>query len=278
LPAYLKSIKAEHVQLESFIFKHKICGVISDNRYGLWAENVPSVLVTHQLNPLGQGFTKWFEGLASKRIRKFASRFSFVWLPDNKAHTLSGKLSEQREMWDDLRYVGLLSRFSRLETRIIENDIVVVLSGPEPARTEFDRDIMEALSALSGKKILVIRGLPEAPELRIKGNINVVNYLSRDDLSKAISSAKLVISRSGYSSVMDYARLGVKAAFIPTPGQTEQRYLAEQLMENKIAPFQNQKQINLNSLTASLPYFSGFQSLNIETKIEGPMKEFLRRI
>ena len=278
LPGFLRSIKEEHIALERFVKEHEISGVISDNRYGLWSEKVPSVLLSHQFHPIGLGLTKYLESMAAKRIRKMADRFSFVWLPDNKAHTLSGALSEERELWDSLRYVGVLSRFSEPVERPAEHDILVVLSGQEPARSEFDRRIMSELSKLKGKRILVIRGLPDMPELEIKGNINVKNFLSSDELQKAILSSRLVISRSGYSSIMDYARLGVKAAFIPTPGQTEQLYLAQHLMDAKIAPFQEEKEMNLSSLVAGMPYFHGFKLTNAGPKLDGPLKEFLRRV
>ena len=44
-----------------------------------------------------------------------------------------------------------------------------------------------------------------------------------------INGAKKIISRSGYSSIMDYHALGCleKVEMIATPGQTEQEYLQD---------------------------------------------------
>ena len=49
-----------------------------------------------------------------------------------------------------------------------------------------------------------------------------------------ILNSIVVISRPGYSSIMDLTTLGKRAIFIPTPGQTEQEYLARYLKDKKI--------------------------------------------
>ncbi|NCA79262.1 MAG: glycosyl transferase, partial [Sphingobacteriia bacterium] len=51
------------------------------------------------------------------------------------------------------------------------------------------------------------------------------------ELQQLIVNAPTVICRSGYSTLMDLMTLGKKAVLIPTPGQTEQEYLAENLKE-----------------------------------------------
>ena len=63
-----------------------------------------------------------------------------------------------------------------------------------------------------------------------------MSHLNGEELNQAMVDADIVISRSGYSTIMDLARLGKKAIFIPTPGQTEQTsYLAEHFYKERIA-------------------------------------------
>lgn len=60
-----------------------------------------------------------------------------------------------------------------------------------------------------------------------------------------MSKAEWVISRSGYSTVMDIAMLGKKAILVPTPGQPEQEYLGEYLSAKGFAPALTQKDFSL---------------------------------
>jgi UDP-N-acetylglucosamine:LPS N-acetylglucosamine transferase len=64
-------------------------------------------------------------------------------------------------------------------------------------------------------------------------------------MQNAILKSKIIIARSGYSTIMDLSVLNKKAIFIPTPGQTEQEYLAESLMKQQLTFSQNQNKIDL---------------------------------
>jgi predicted glycosyltransferase len=56
-----------------------------------------------------------------------------------------------------------------------------------------------------------------------------VDFLGGPALSEALAGSALVLCRSGYSTLMDLARLGKRAVLVPTPGQSEQKYLGELL-------------------------------------------------
>ena len=60
-----------------------------------------------------------------------------------------------------------------------------------------------------------------------------------------MSDSKIVLCRPGYSSIMDLTALGKDAIFVPTPGQTEQEYLAEYFMKQKVFFSMKQKDFNL---------------------------------
>ena len=61
-----------------------------------------------------------------------------------------------------------------------------------------------------------------------RGNITLVPYLGDEELAGVLHGARHIITRSGYSTIMDLEALGVlgKTELIPTPGQSEQEYLA----------------------------------------------------
>jgi len=79
-----------------------------------------------------------------------------------------------------------------------------------------------------------------------------------NELEETILRSKLVVSRSGYSSIMDLEALEAKAFFVPTPGQFEQEYLAERLKHMGIANYIQQNEFSFKQLSASGIY-SGFE-------------------
>jgi UDP-N-acetylglucosamine:LPS N-acetylglucosamine transferase len=142
---------------------------------------------------------------------------------------LSGDLSHKYVLPSNARFIGPISRFK--STAAIpdksKNKIVVLISGPEPQRSIFEK-LMVGKLALIEKSILVLRGKPESEgEFIVGNNVKILPHLNSVELEKTIQNSSLVICRSGYSSVMDLHTLGAKALFIPTPGQTEQIYLAK---------------------------------------------------
>ena len=60
-----------------------------------------------------------------------------------------------------------------------------------------------------------------------------------------MSDASIVVCRAGYSSIMDLLKLQKKALLIPTPGQTEQLYLAEHLKKMNLFAVQKQEDLIL---------------------------------
>ena len=82
----------------------------------------------------------------------------------------------------------------------------------------------------------MVRGLPGNPNLIPSTNtIKFYNHLPAEELNKEMNKAEYIISRSGYSTIMDIRNASEKSILIPTPGQTEQEYLAGYLQEKKIA-------------------------------------------
>ncbi len=235
-PKLLWRIYKEHQQLKAIISTHKIDIIISDNRLGLYSTVIPSIYITHQLKiKTGNAFS---ERLAQKIHYFFINKYTACWVPDNESeNNLAGELSHPlKKPAIPVKYLGPLSRFEKIET-FKKYDLLILLSGPEPQRSIFEKLLQEELKTFTGT-VLLVRGLPEAAENNsvadASNKISVVNHLAATDLNKVIQQAKLVICRSGYTTIMDLVKLQQKAVLVPTPGQTEQEYLAKYLMEKKI--------------------------------------------
>jgi uncharacterized protein (TIGR00661 family) len=104
--------------------------------------------------------------------------------------------------------------------------LVALISGPEPSRTAFEHEFRRLLVE-TGHTALLILGRPDEEIHEVHGNLTIINHLPDEQLALALKEAQLVICRSGYSTIMDLEALDVRALLVPTPGQTEQEYLAE---------------------------------------------------
>ncbi|MBL0883430.1 MAG: glycosyl transferase family 28 [Chitinophagaceae bacterium] len=246
LPALLRIVQWEHRWLEDAIEQYGIDLVISDNRYGLWSKNCPSVLITHQLT-IKAPF--WLERIIQRFHYRYIQRFTTCWIPDQQeAGGLAGILSHPKiQPSIPVSYMGLLSRFEQ-GNRTDEQVITILLSGPEPQRTLLEEKILFQLQTRT-QPVVLVRGLPAAnTTIKAPAHVKVLNHLSTDDLQKQLLKSKLVIARSGYSSLMDFSRLQCKALLIPTPGQTEQEYLAKRCSEKSYAMYAEQSKLDLDSL------------------------------
>lgn len=258
LPCILKSIKKEHQLLQAIIEEHQIELVISDNRYGCWSEKVPSIFITHQLfiqAPFGK---KWL----NKINHHFIQKFNECWVPDteNEAN-LSGNLSHTRKLNVlPTFFIGALSRFSSKELSSEQKyDAFVIISGPEPQRTVFE-SLVAKQAKKTALKLVVVRGLPSEniiPEYLHSENIEVHNHLPTELFLEKIGQSNLVISRAGYSTIMDLAVLGKKAILVPTPGQTEQEYLAKHHVEKQHFFIQTQQEFDLEKAIKKTSNFKG---------------------
>lgn len=258
-PHLLKTIKREKKVVESLIASEDISGIISDNRFGVRSKKIPSVFVTHQLQVLS-GSTTW---LSSKLHQKIISKFDECWVPDHiGTKNLSGDLGHPDGYQSALKYIGPLSRFNKQDLPIKYN-LLVVLSGPEPQRTLLEEKLLDELKAYHGN-VCFVKGIIEPEQTKVtKGNLTLYNFMTSVELEKALNESELVLSRSGYTSIMDYAKLEKQAFFIPTPGQFEQEYLAQKFNVEGIAPCCKQKDFKIK-LLSEVENYSGLKFLNYE--------------
>lgn len=235
IPKILSTIKEEHNWLQKAAQEYNISAIISDNRYGLYHPKIPSVFITHQLfikTPFGNKINNYLQKLNYRYI----NCFSECWVPDTAGkNNFAGELSHPQKMPGiPVKYISPLSRFTNSEAKNSKH-ILFIISGPEPQRTVFENVLLQQLKDYEGS-VVFVRGLPgEAEVIKTSPNICFYNHLRTENLKEKILEASFVISRCGYSTVMDLAALKKKSILIPTPGQTEQEYLARHLMKENFA-------------------------------------------
>lgn len=256
IPRLLRAIRQENDWLKSAVEKYRFDAVISDNRYGLYHAGIPSMLITHQLE-IKTPFGKWSERILQKRNYRFIHRFTECWIPDEeKENGLAGELSHPGVMPSiPFRYIGILSRLKKENSEEKKEHLFIALSGPEPQRTLLENKIIHDIGHYDGTATIV-RGLPgETTLIPSTNDIRFYNHLPTEELNQEMQKADYMISRSGYSTVMDIVTMGKRSILVPTPGQTEQEYLAKYLTEKKIAVCISQKEFDLQN---ALQKASGF--------------------
>jgi hypothetical protein len=247
VPQFLYHVAKEKRLLEKMVDKFKPGLIVSDNRYGLVHDSVPSVLITHQIRPSLTSLFKSLEDPLSAVIRKWAMSFDECWIPDFPDCSAAGELIGGWDRLPRVFFTGWLSRFrpgagiipARPSGRYPGEQsphrkdsvyrMMFILSGQEPLRGMLEGRIIEGCLK-SGIKALLVRGLPGIPaKTERRGNLEIVTFLDSAEMYKAIGKSQIVVCRSGYSSVMDMLALGKRAVLVPTPGQTEQEYLGKWL-------------------------------------------------
>jgi hypothetical protein len=240
---WLSTVRKEKRCVAEIHKKEGLSGIISDNRFGVRLRDIPSVYMTHQVRVLS-GKTSF---LTSAIHQKIIAGFDECWIPDDVEDPLAGKLSSPPLGMKRVKFIGNLSRFKYSDQKI-KWDVMVLLSGPEPQRSILELRTREALSTYPGKCILV-QGRVQGERKEItEGNTTIVNFMLREELETALLQSKMVVARSGYSTVMDLQALRAKVFFMPTPGQYEQEYLAVYLKERGVADFSGQNIFNADML------------------------------
>lgn len=251
----------EHNAIKRLVKEHEIAVVISDNRFGLYTSTVKSIFITHQVMFKIPVFLSFCEPILYHINKFFIEKYDSCWIPDLPGtDNLSGDLSHKYPLPGNAHFIGLLSRFSHNSPARSETSgpLLAVLSGPEPQRSIFERAILDQLVEMN-QEAVVVRGTPENnKEPTIKSHVTILASLSSGGLSEAISIAGMVICRSGYSSLMDLVVLGKKEVLlVPTPGQTEQEYLAGRALSSGWFITEQQQNLNLRKSLSDINICKG---------------------
>ena len=226
-PKLLLSISEEKKWTAKHVKSRSITKIFSDNCLGTYDANVPSVLMTHLLKfPV----PKLFSPVAQLLIRRFASRFSEVWVPDLPPGptSISGPLTS-KTIHQETKFIGILSRLVRpskdlTQTLTAPYPLVGIISGPEPHRTTMENALRKWMLNRPEKGI-IFAGKPGWSS-RKDGDVVTLYDPSDVEISDAICGSEILICRSGYTSLLDLVALQKRAILIPTPGQMEQEELS----------------------------------------------------
>ncbi|MGX5818215.1 glycosyltransferase [Chitinophaga lutea] len=259
VPRIIRAVRSEQAWLRRVVDEHGISAVISDNRFGLYHDRIPTVFITHQLlikTPFGGPAEKLLQQINYRYIR----RYTHCWIPDFAGKTnLAGELAHPADIPANARYIGCLSRFETNPAVRRQYDILALISGPEPQRTNLETLLLRQLRETPGVKALVVSGKPGEKERReVSPGIVQVSHLGANDLNEAMLAAGIVISRSGYTTLMDLAKLGKNAILIPTPGQSEQEYLGKFLRKQGLFYSVPQHRFHLAEALDAAKGYTGF--------------------
>lgn len=270
-PHFKRVIRQEHRILEKLVTEQAIDVIISDNRYGCYSKKAKSIFITHQLTLLMPSRLRWLQGLVNYFNHRLIRKFDDCWVPDFRTNPITGALTQAVGL--TTTFIGMLSRFRKSEVPVNKKyDLLVLLSGPEPQRSLLEKLVVQQVKEYTGN-VLLVRGLPNTHET--VAGVESVNHLPSHELQVAIEASSLVLARSGYTTLMDLYFLEKKAIFIPTPGQTEQEYLAKQLSERGIAFSMEQNQFDLQKALAESKNYTGF--LRNES-FQSPLESILENI
>jgi predicted glycosyltransferase len=262
IPKILRAIRRERQWLKATQAAHQFDLVISDNRYGLKIDGLASVIMTHQLQIM-TGFGPGADFILRKLHYRILQKFDECWVVDEKeGNGLAGALSHPRRIPANAHYIGLLSQMqvpagagSAQESRIL-----ILLSGPEPMRSLFEDQLLAQIADIGHYHFHIIAGNPAGlPPATLPPHITYTAYANAHELARALADAQLVICRSGYSTLMDLAMFGKKALLVPTPGQSEQEYLALHLQKQGISLSRQQVALDLKKDIAEAMRYNGFQ-------------------
>ncbi|SVB31252.1 uncharacterized protein METZ01_LOCUS184106 [marine metagenome] len=228
LPSIIIKLIKEYLQTQKVINDENIDLIISDSRYGVYSEGVPTYFIVHQLHFQLSGVFKFIEFLGEWFNIFMFRRYEEIIIPDIQSDqnltgdlTHSGKISNHPK----LHYLGVFCSVSEMNIKE-DIDYLFSVSGPEIQRTLFEEIILDQISHIPGKKVVVL-GKPD--DKRTYDNIEnteIYSHVNRQKQNELLNRAKFVVCRSGYTTVMELVALKKPALMIPTPGQTEQEYLA----------------------------------------------------
>jgi uncharacterized protein (TIGR00661 family) len=215
----LKGVKADKGFVAKTISDKKITLIVSDHRYGFRHETIPSIFITHQVSLPVTGIQNISTIWHNKQLKKYTS----IWVLDDEKHTFAGKLSTPTCKLP-VHYLGIQSRFEKRDVPK-QDFILAVISGPEPYAEQLFRKVIEiAKNSIDTIKCISPRNYQTET---VPTNLEIVNHLSWKEKDALFYQCKSVISRSGYTTIMDLAILQKPGLLIPTPGQKEQEYLFE---------------------------------------------------
>ncbi|MGB8216764.1 MAG: glycosyltransferase [Candidatus Methanoperedens sp.] len=267
IPVLVKALADEKKRTDRLLSKNNYDAVISDNRLGVYSNKVPSFFISHQLRFSVPYYIRPAETVSQYVNEYFHKKFDRVIVPSNSpdenGNCLSGKLCRSTRKATNMKayYAGILSSVQKMD--VTEDlDFLIIISGPEPQRSLLEEIILKQVQELPGEKIVILGRPHDNFEKKLDKWTTVKSYVTEEEKLVLMNRAKFIISRSGYTTMMDIAELGKKrGVFIPTPGQTEQEYLSQYYEEQGWFYSKSQYELEILKDIEKAKEYSGFPTL-----------------
>lgn len=225
-PKIILSTFRDWLALNKIVKERHFDVIISDNRFGFFTNKYKSIYITHQLNIALPQSIKWLEPLARELHKLTIRKYDQCLVPDfANTPSLGGRLSHIDDYPIQINYIGPQSRFDKKQAMVKAPrfKFLFILSGVEPQRSILESKILAECN--NNVNFAMVRGTQDNPTGN--SNTNIIDIAQEDELYELINSSEAVVCRSGYTSIMELYSLRKPAILIPTPGQSEQEYLAE---------------------------------------------------
>ncbi|WP_407276509.1 glycosyltransferase [Halothiobacillus sp. DCM-1] len=207
--------------------------IFSDGRYGIFHSAVPSVILSHQIAfipPKGLREVGWLSDWLNVSALK---KFDAILIPDYPCPSLNlaGNLSHTPVLHGARHdYIGILSSYPPPPPETEQDiDFLFVISGYlQEHKGAFVRGLLEQARSMPGRKVFVLGDANANPAdyaAYEMPDLTIYPLASGDLRQTLFNRARCVVSRAGYTTVMDLVEHDKPALLIPTPNQTEQEYL-----------------------------------------------------
>ena len=203
--------------------------IFSDGRYGVYSVKTPSFLLSHQISFMPPKWLGFFKFVTDFSNYFYFKNFNKVFIADYKRYdkSLAGNLSHTAfTHFFPHEYVGIVSSYKKIDINE-DIDYLFIISGYLKEKKEnFVSKLLEQAKKLDGKKVFILGDTSTKEVQHIQGDITIYPSATKELREELFSRAKIVVSRTGYTTIMDLVELDKRAILFPTPNSTEQEYLA----------------------------------------------------
>jgi UDP-N-acetylglucosamine transferase subunit ALG13 len=264
-----KLIKQENIFIKNI--EHNYDFIFSDGKYWIYSKTVPSFLLSHQLSFVVPKLFIFYKNIVDYFNKRYFKNFRLIFIPDysDEKLSLAWKLSHPKRISSiDHKYIWILSSFYDQQSELdkqIKIDYLFIVSWYllENKQNFVDKLIFES-KKLDWKKVFILWDTSTFYKKELENDITIYSYVSWKQRKIFFENAWIIISRSGYTTIMDCIELDKKAIFFPTKNQTEQEYLASFLKYNNYFVIWNDSS-KLEDLILNIKNTSYFKA-NYKTK------------
>ena len=274
-PKLLNDLMKENSVFKKIQQRYQFEKIISDSRLGIYDPMVASYLFFHHFRiPISQTPTL-SENTSELFFYILKNRFKYFIVPDFKEKGIGGRLCHEFSFFKDdkIKYIGISSMLKKLNVQE-DIDYLFTISGPEPQRTVFEKKVLDVVKKLKGK-VIVGLGKPEIKKVVKKKNVTIYGFLDRKQQQEYMNRAKFIVTRSGYTTLLELAELGKNALLVPTKGQPEQEYLSKYHMNLKTFYSVDQDELDLAKDLKIAQTYPGFKA---PFKTEQSVKNFMKLV